>query len=232
MTRADGFLPTRSPPATVAGAGHRWGENEGSVSMPSDSSPAASATPSAAPAWVRVLLPCLALAGLLPACQAIAAIFVGSAAVVGAAGYGVYKTGEYAVTGVGTAAKATGSAISSGTKSAVSVVFVNGDFERECAGDVPTVWEASRRAFQRAGFSGTDGNYDALTGKLTAKTRDDTDLKLELERIDGKGTLMRIRVGVAGDLKTSELIHGMIVKELPASPLSAAPPPLANEVRS
>jgi hypothetical protein len=89
----------------------------------------------------NALLPAAALGFLSAGCR----ILVGAAAVAvgtaGLVGYGVYKTGEAAVTGVG-------SAVSSVTKGSRSVVFMNGEFKATCDGTVNEVWLASASTFK------------------------------------------------------------------------------------
>jgi hypothetical protein len=94
------------------------------------------------------------------------------------------------------------------------VVFRDGEFEVEYPADVDTVWKAAGAAFQKANFRKIHGDRDALSGALKAEERDGTDISLELESIDPARTQMRIRVGVRGDLQTSETIHKLIWAEL------------------
>lgn len=155
-----------------------------------------------APLWVS----CVALAGLLSGCRLLVFTVAATVGVIGLAGYGVYKAGDAVVTGVGKAGKAT-----------ASVIFFNGDFKTQCPGDVKTVWNAANQACGNAGFRKLKGSYDALSGKLTALTRDGTEISIKLSSIDPQTTEIKIRVGVTGDLKMSETIHGLILQQLPAS---------------
>ncbi len=152
---------------------------------------------------------------LLTGCQILALGVAATLAAVGLAGYTVYKTGDAVVTGVGKAGKATG-----------SIVFFNGDFKTQYDGDVRTVWAASGRAFQKAGFGGPRGSFDALSGGLTAKTREGTEISLKLKSINPQSTEISIRVGVTGNLKVSETIHGLILQELKIA--ISQPQPVAN----
>lgn len=170
------------------------------------------------------LLPALfvALGGLVSGCRIVAAGVVTVAAAVGLAGYVVYKTGDAAVTGVGKA----GDAVVSGSKSATTVFYANGELKVSHPFDVRTVWLTSSLALRKAGFSEIKGSFDALSGELTAKTREGVDLKLKMRWQDALGTELRIRVGVKGDLKVAEYIDSLILRELP----KRAPAP-AQEVR-
>lgn len=167
----------------------------------------------------RKLIPvALGLAvSLLTGCTIIV-IGVGTA---GLAGYAVYKAGDAVVTGMGKAGKATG-----------TVIFFNGDFKTQCAGDVSAVWQASGRAFRKAGFGTIHGSYDALSGGLTAKTREGTEISLKLKNISAASTEVSIRIGVMGDMKMSETVHGLILQELSVAgtQLQLMTPP-AGEVR-
>lgn len=170
---------------------------------------------------------------LLTGCQIIALSVATVAAAVGLAGYAVYKTGEAAVTGVGKAAKATGNMFSSGAKSATTVIYANGDFKTEINQDVPTLWNASSRALQKARFDNVRGSYDALSGKLTARTvSDNTEIVITLKSLTSKSTEISIRVGLKGDLQKSEVIHGLILRELPAAVVPAPESVQKEEVKS
>jgi hypothetical protein len=167
-----------------------------------------------------MLVPCAAMAGLLSGCKLLGFGVAATVGVVAVAGYAVYKTGDAVVTGVGKAGKAT-----------ASVVFFNGDFKTRYPGSVQTVWTASRQAFLRAGLGEVRGSFDALSGGLAAKTREGTEIRLELKSLDPQTTEASIRIGVMGDLKTSEAIHGLILQELPASSRPQAMPAPAKEVK-
>jgi len=163
----------------------------------------------------------LSLTTLLTGCQLLVLGVVGVAATVGLAGYAVYKTGEVAVTGVGKAASATGDAISSSSKSVATVVYTDGDFKTEHPHTVRTLWSAAGYALKKANFCDVKGTYDALSGGLTARTQSNqTDIVLKLKSLGPETTEMTIRVGAKGDLKMAELIHGLVLRELP----SAIPP--------
>jgi len=168
-------------------------------------------------AWV------IALAGLTSGCRVITVGVVTVAAVVGLAGYAVYKTGDVAVTGVGKAAQATGSAVSSGSKSAATVIFSNGEFQTEYAHDIRLAWAAASRALHLANFSDIRGSFDALSGELTAQTRDRKDIVIRFTYTAPQSTAARIRVGVTGDMQAAEHIHGLILRQLPSAVKEAQP---------
>jgi hypothetical protein len=157
-----------------------------------------------------------AAVSMLTGCRVLVYSVAITAGAIGLAGYAVYKTGDAAVTGTGKAVKSTGNALSSGTKSATTVIFANGEFKTEYAQDVMTVWEASTRAFQKARFENISGKFDALSGELTARTVNDTEIVVKLKNLGPQSTETRIRIGVQGDLKRAEVIHGLILRELPA----------------
>ena len=162
----------------------------------------------------------LALAAWLGGCGLVAGTAAVAVGTVGAAGYTVYAVGDAAVTGVGMAAKAGGNALVSGSKSAATVVYRDGDFEAEYPAGVEAVWGAARTAFMKASFREIRGDRDALSGELKAATRDGTDITLELKSLETARTSARIRVGVKGDLQTSETIHKLIEAELPGGATS------------
>jgi len=173
---------------------------------------------------LKMLMVCLLSCTMLGGCGVVKVAVVATVAVVGFAGYAVYKTGDAVVTGVGKA----GSAVGTGVVAAVSVVFINGDFKTQYPGDVEIVWRASRQAFNKAWFVKIEGTFDVLSGELTARTRDDKEIKLKLKTIDRQSTKASIRVGVTGDMELSETIHNLILQELSASSL---PPTLSGSVK-
>jgi hypothetical protein len=156
----------------------------------------------------------LGLALLMTGCRVIGTAGCCVFGAVGLAGYAVYKTGEVAVTGVGNAAKATGNALSSGTKSVATVVYYDNELKTECPASVPLVWDAANRAFKNAGFLDIAGDRDGLSGVVTAKTWDRTDLTLKLKSLGPQSTELRVRVGVKGDMETAETVFMLIKSEL------------------
>jgi len=161
-------------------------------------------------------------------CGIVKTAVVATAAIVGLAGYAVYKTGEAVVVGVGKA----GSAVATGTGAAVSVVFMNGDFKTQYPDRVQTVWTAARRAFEKAMLVKIDGSFDALSGELTAETRDGTKITLKLKSNALQKTDASIRVGITGDMEMSETIHNLILQELSAPSGPPALPRTAQEIKS
>ncbi len=170
-----------------------------------------------------------ALICVLPCgCGIVKTAVVATVAIVGLAGYAVYKTGEAVVVGVGKA----GSAVATGAGAAVSIVFINGDFKTQYPDRVQTVWTAARVAFEKAMFVKIDGSFDALSGELTAETRDGTKITLKLTSSDPQTTKASIRVGVTGDMEMSETIHNLILQELSAPSGPPALPRTAQEIKS
>jgi hypothetical protein len=162
------------------------------------------------------------LACVVSGCKMAKAVVMTAALAVGLAGYVVYKTGDAAVTGVGKAAEATGDAVSSGSKSVATVIYANGELTVEYPYDVRTLWLTAGLALRKAGFIDVKGSFDALSGELAARTRENVGLTFKMKVVETHATELRIRVGVKGDLKTAELINSLIVRELP-KPVSPAP---------
>jgi hypothetical protein len=182
------------------------------------------------PAFRRLkMLVIAALVCILPCgCGIVKTAIVATVAVVGFAGYAVYKTGEAVVVGVGKA----GSAVATGAGAAVSVVFINGDFKTRYPDRVQTVWTAARVAFEKAMLVKIDGSFDALSGELTAETRDGTKITLKLKSSASQATEACIRVGITGNMAMSETIHTLILQELAAPSMPPALPRTAQEIKS
>lgn len=169
---------------------------------------------------------------LLAGCRILGLGVAATAGAVGLAGYVVYKTGDAAVTGAGKSVRATGNVLSSGTKSATTVIFSAGEFKTEYAQNVQTVWDASSLALQKAKFENVRGTFEADSGKMTARTVNDTEIVIKLKKLNPQSTEAHIRIGSPGDLKRAEVIHGLILRELlvPVVPQPAAT--LKQEVES
>jgi len=154
------------------------------------------------------------LVSLMTGCRLLTVTTVAVVSVVGLAGYAVYKTGEAAVTGVGKAAKATGNAFSSGSNSASTVVFRDGEFRTEYAAGIAPVWLASSAALRKAELQNIAGTRDGISGELRAQTWEGMEIKLKVQNLEPDRTEVRIRVGDKGSLKDSEVIHKLIQAEL------------------
>jgi len=152
------------------------------------------------------LLPTAAIC-VLSGCRLLVGTTAVAVGAVGLVGYGVYKTGEVAVTGVG-------SAVSSVAKGSASVVFINGEFKATCEGTVDDVWLASARTLKANGFQSVSGNRDALSGHLEAATWNNEEIAVKLEAAGQGQTQLRVRIGVTGDLKKSETLCNLITAEL------------------
>jgi hypothetical protein len=148
-----------------------------------------------------------AVLGVLPGCRILVGTAVVGVGAVGLVGYGVYKTGEAAVTGVG-------SVVSGGAKSVGSVVFLNGEFKATCRATVDEVWLATVRTLKANGFELESGDRDALSGYVNAVSRNNQPIAIKLDATGRQETLFRMRIGVSGDLKKSETLYGMIEDDL------------------
>lgn len=151
----------------------------------------------------------LVMAGLSVGCRLV--FWTGAVAVgtVGLVGYTVYKGGESVATGVGNVVGG-----SSKDKEAETVVYSGKVFKAEYDGSVEQVWMAATQAFRRANFQNLTGNYDLLSGQLTAQTWDKTPVALNLTSADKNRTTLGIMVGPDGDLNASQSIYHLIQEEL------------------
>lgn len=167
----------------------------------------------------------LAVFSLLAGCRLLGLVTVVAVGTVGLAGYAVYKTGETAVTGVGNVAKAvgsgfsktepaSGSTVSSESKSVATIVYKNGEYKTECPAKIDRVWAAANTVFGQAEFTTIAASRDEHSAQLTVKTREAKDVHMQLKSLDASVTELAIRVGVKGDLQIAETIHHMIAAEL------------------
>lgn len=150
----------------------------------------------------------------LAGCNLIRFSVVTVAAAIGLIGYVVYKTGDAAVTGVKNVATATGNAASSTGKAVGKVIFFNGNFKTEHPYGIHYVARGTATALFNGGFKIVNNSVDALNGKITAKTRNGTEIKIYLKNITQTCTSVTIRFGVTGNLEESEKINNMIIREM------------------
>jgi hypothetical protein len=145
--------------------------------------------------------------GVVAGCRLIVGTTAVTVGAVGIVGYGVYKTGEAAVTGVS-------SVVSGGAKGVGSVVFFNGDFKAACHATVEEVWVAAAGTLQANGFRLLSAKRDALSGHLDVLASNDDEIKIRMDAAGQGQTEVRVRVGVTGNLKKSEALYELITKEL------------------
>lgn len=150
------------------------------------------------------------LGGLLAGCSIVGwstAVVVGTAGVVG---YSVYEGGESVVTGVGSLAGGGDS------KEGETVVFTGKVLKADCDGTVEQVWLAAATALRQAEFENLAGDYDLLSGELSAQTWDHRPVTLKFKSGDQNCTQVWIWTGPDGDLKASEKIYKLLREELKA----------------
>jgi hypothetical protein len=146
--------------------------------------------------------------GLLAGCSILGwgtAVVVGTASVVG---YSVYEGGESVVTGVGNLAGGGDS------KESETVVFTGKVLKAECDGTVEEVWLAAATALRQAEFENLAGDYDLLSGELSARTVDQRSVMLKFKSDESNRTQVWIWTGPNGDLKASETIYKQLRGEL------------------
>lgn len=150
----------------------------------------------------------------LAGCGLVRATIITAAAAVGLVGYVVYETGDAAVTGIKNVATATGDATSSTGKAVGKVIFFNGKFKTEHPYGIRYVAMGATTAMHNAGFREVKNSTDGLSGRITAKTREETEITIDLKNIKPDRTSVIIRFGVAGNLEESEKINNMITSEM------------------
>jgi len=155
-----------------------------------------------------------AMLPFLTGCGIVRITVLSVAAVIGLAGYAVYKTGEGAVTGVKKFVSKTGQVASGTSKAAGTILFFKGNFKTEYPYGIRFVWISVNTACSNAMFTDIKGSVDALSGSLTAKTRTGTEIKISLKNVESNLTKASIRYGVKGNMAESEKINNFIVSEL------------------
>lgn len=133
-----------------------------------------------------------------------AALTVGTAAV---AGYTVYQGGKKAATSVRKATE-------KGTQGVGEIIFTNGKFKTQCPHSLENIYLAGKKVLHDLRFRKIRGNFDALSGRLSAETFEGKELSLKLRLVENNLTEVEIRVGSKGNLKNSELIYDRILSQL------------------
>lgn len=174
---------------------------------------------------IPIFLTLLFATPMLTACGLVAFaayVTVGAAALVG---YGAYKTGEAGLEVAGEAGEFAGERISlragqvgDATSSVASgiagIIFIGGDFKATYPTDVEQAWHAARSASQEMRLISIEGDYDAISGEITAFTNFGSKVSIKLQARSDSTTEVRIRVGLRGDKDASQLIHDRIVQRL------------------
>lgn len=151
----------------------------------------------------------LTVSGLSVSCGIVgttAAVAVGT---VGVVGYSVYEGGESVVTGVGSIGSS-----EDASKDSETAEFSGKVLKVECKAGVEETWLAAAHALRKANFQDLAGNYDLLSGELTARTWEKNPISLKLKSVDQSHTQLWIWNGPDGDLKASQIIHKLILEEL------------------
>jgi len=166
---------------------------------------------------------------LLSGCGIVRYSVLAVAAVIGLAGYAVYKTGEGTVTGVKKFVGKTGEVAADTSKAAGTVIFFNGDFQTEYHYGIRFVWIAASTACRNAMFTDIKGSIDALSGTMTAQTRTGTTITITLKNVEPQLTKLSIRYGVTGNMAESEKINNLISDEINLMRQQAPTPPTAAQ---
>jgi S1-C subfamily serine protease len=93
-------------------------------------------------------------------------------------------------------------------------VYVHGDHSRFHEGGYERVWMEALRAVSAMGLDVIRMDIDDLGGTITARRRDDTSIRLQVNPAGVNTTTVKIRVGTSGDLEFSERIQAKISRGL------------------
>jgi hypothetical protein len=170
-----------------------------------------------------------AMLPFLSGCGIVKCAVMATAAVLGLAGYAVYKTGEGTVTGVRKFATKTGEVASDTSKAVGTVIFFNGDFQTEHHYGIRFIWIAADTACRNAMFTEIRGSSDALSGTMTAKTRTGTLITITFKNVEPQLTKLSIRYGVTGNMAESEKINNLITNEINLMRQQSLTPPATQK---
>lgn len=148
-----------------------------------------------------------------------------TAAAVTGTGYVVYKTGEKVVVTTGKAAVGiykvgekvavtSGNAAGSAMGGVQEIVFFNNELKATCPADVRKTHQVASESLTSLGFTNINGRTDAAAGRLEAMTSENHKIEITLKHKNTQQTSIQIKVGVRGNMKTSELIFDHIIARL------------------
>lgn len=95
-----------------------------------------------------------------------------------------------------------------------NAAYVGGDYSRIHEGRYERVWMESLRAVSAMGLDVIRMDVDGLGGTITARRRDDTSIRLQVNPAGANATTVKIRVGTSGDSEFSERIQAKISRGL------------------
>jgi S1-C subfamily serine protease len=92
--------------------------------------------------------------------------------------------------------------------------YVHGDHSRLHEGAYKRVWMEALRTVSAMGLEVIRLEIDGLGGSITARRKDDTSIRLQVNPAGANATTVKIRVGTSGDLEFSERIQAKISRGL------------------
>ena len=92
--------------------------------------------------------------------------------------------------------------------------YVQGEGSKMYASDVPRTGSAVATALGGMNIVVVNSTYDDLSGKISARMRDDTAVSVHLKAMKKSVTEVRVRVGTFGDATQTKMIFEKIDREL------------------
>lgn len=96
-------------------------------------------------------------------------------------------------------------AVAAGAAGAGTVAYIRGELNASIDGSQASVSKAARGAIEDLKFVRISETSDALVTILIARTADDTRVDVRVERVTDTLSKVRVRVGVFGDERVSQL---------------------------
>jgi len=87
-----------------------------------------------------------------------------------------------------------------------STSYIRGELQATVEQRFEVVESAAKHAITELQFSKVEEQKDALVANISARTADDTKIKIRVERSTDKVSTIRIRAGVLGDEKLAHII--------------------------
>jgi hypothetical protein len=93
-----------------------------------------------------------------------------------------------------------------GAAGAATMAYVGGELQSSENAPIDKTWNATQQAAANMGFIVTEREKDATQARMVARTSDNKDVTIRLEREAKEITNVRVRVGTFGDEQRSRAI--------------------------
>jgi len=104
--------------------------------------------------------------------------------------------------------------LAGGAAGAGTAAWAGGELQTRKSASLDDVWQATETAVEDLDLVVTERQVDGLSGRIVARTADDTEVRIRAERETDDITELGIRVGIFGDQQQSQVILERIDRAL------------------